>query len=307
MLTAIVPLYNEGSFIREFHNKLVEQETIDVIIYIDDGSIDDTLMELRRLSSAASTTSVQYLSLGRNFGKEIALLCGFDHCDKQSDVVVLDGDGQHPVSEISRMYEYLDNNTDAVFAVRSDRSYQTFIQRFLSNVYYSSLSVVNGIKIDNEIGDFFCARAHYIKALRLYRSSSLFLKCIYPDMGFRIYKFPVKYTADLRTSRFSHHKKISIASTSILYLSGAPLRIIAPIGILVSCFSAMALLVVLAQYILRISNPPGYLTLVFLINFYNGLIIVILGVVARYLELILRDALGKPIYTIKEHSDQMIT
>lgn len=300
MLTAVVPLYNEEASIQSFHRSLLAQGILDSVIYVDDGSTDHTLRHLRQIRSVPSLIAVQYVSLGRNYGKEIALLCGLDHCDNDSDIVVLDGDGQHPPEEIENLYNYLCSDVDVVFAARSIRTYQNDFDRLLSKRYYWLIRLATGIAIDDELGDFFCAKSHYAHALRLYRSPSLFFKCIYPDIGFRIQKVPVTFSQEQRPSRFGTRKKLSIASSSLLYTSGLPLRVIAPLGALISVFSILALLVILIQYIAGSNSPPGYFTLVFLINFYSGIVILFLGIVARYLELIMRDALRKPVYTIKE-------
>ena len=300
MLTAIVPLYNEEKDILSFHNALSRLPIVENIIYVDDGSSDETLRRLRSIVSSPIESKAKYISLGRNYGKEIALLCGLDHCNKKSDIVVLDGDGQHPVEVIAALYGHLSQDIDVVFASRTGRRYQGLVSRFLSKGYYWILRSITGVKVDDELGDFFCAKADYAKALRLYRSPSLFFKCVYPDVGFRIAKLPVAIGNDSRPSRFGKRKKLLIASSSIFYTSGLPLRVIAPLGFLVSAVSVIALLIILIQFAYGASTPPGYLTIAFLINFYSGIIILILGILARYLELAMRDALRKPIYTVKE-------
>jgi polyisoprenyl-phosphate glycosyltransferase len=300
MLTAIVPLYNEDKGILSFHNALSRLPIVESIIYVDDGSSDETLRRLRSIVNNPIESKAKYISLGRNYGKEIALLCGLDHCNKKSDIVVLDGDGQHPVEVIAALYSHLSQDIDVVFASRISRRYQGLVSRFLSKGYYRILRAITGMKVDDELGDFFCAKADYAKALRLYRSPSLFFKCVYPDVGFRSAKLPVAIGNDSRPSRFGKRKKLSIASSSIFYTSGLPLRVIAPLGFLVSAVSVIALLIILIQFAYGASTPPGYLTIAFLINFYSGIIVLILGILARYLELAMRDALRKPVYTVKE-------
>ena len=145
-LSIVVPVFNEGAGLAGFHARLAEvarglrqqRGLATEVIYVDDGSRDDSLAVAQTLPAEA--LDVQIVSLSRNFGKEAALLAGLDHA-RPGAVLFMDGDGQHPPALIPTLVgHWLDNNNDVVFTAKAHRTNETRLHRFTIQMFYQLIN-----------------------------------------------------------------------------------------------------------------------------------------------------------------------
>src|ERR1700686_3408478 len=145
-LSIVVPAYNEAASLKRVHARLTEvaQRLADTrslaceVIYVDDGSTDDTLAIARALP--ATGVDVQVISLSRNFGKEAALLAGLDHA-RRGAVLFIDGDGQHPPDLIERLVgHWLDDDCDVVYTAKAHRANESILRRLSVKTFYILLN-----------------------------------------------------------------------------------------------------------------------------------------------------------------------
>src|SRR5712675_803595 len=155
-LSIVVPLYNEGRNLARLHAQLseaaralaVKRGLSAEVVYVDDGSRDDTLEIARALP--ASALDVQVVGLSRNFGKEAALAAGLDHA-RRGAVLFMDGDGQHPPALIDTLVSHwLDDGYDVVYTAKAHRENESALRRFASRIFYTLLNYGSRHKIPED-------------------------------------------------------------------------------------------------------------------------------------------------------------
>src|SRR5215831_6174663 len=190
-LSIVVPVYNEAGNLPGLHARIVEVATalrnkrrlVTEVIYIDDGSRDDTLAVARTLP--ADAFDVQVISLSRNFGKEAALLAGLDHA-RLGAVLFIDGDGQHPTSLIETLVaHWLDEDCDVVYTAKAHRANESLIRRVAVKGFYLLLNWGARRKIPEDAGDFRLLSPRAANALRQLPERNRFFKGLSSWIGFR--------------------------------------------------------------------------------------------------------------------------
>src|ERR1700684_7158 len=190
-LSIVVPAYNEAASLARMHARLVEvAQKLAVtralaceVIYVDDGSADDTLAIARALP--ASALDVQVVSLSRNFGKEAALLAGLDHA-RLGAVLFIDGDGQHPPELIETLVgHWLDDDYDVVYTAKAHRDEESFVRRIAIKAFYALLNSDAHVKIPEDAGDFRLLSPRAAAALRRMPERNRFFKGLARWIGFR--------------------------------------------------------------------------------------------------------------------------
>src|SRR5215470_13347380 len=201
-LSIVVPVYNEAGNLPGLHARIVEVATalrskrrlVTEVIYIDDGSRDDTLAVARKLP--ADALDVQVISLSRNFGKEAALLAGLDHA-RFGAVLFMDGDGQHPPTLVDTLVGYwLDQGYDVVYTAKAHRENEPWLRRLGGKAFYALINWGARQKIPVDAGDFRLLSPRAAAALRQLPERSRFFKGLATWIGFR--QIRVDYKPDAR-------------------------------------------------------------------------------------------------------------
>src|SRR3954449_4955026 len=171
-LSIVVPLFNEGAGLAGFHARLSEiarqlrqqRGLATEVVYVDDGSRDDSLAVAQALPAEA--LDVQVVSLSRNFGKEAALLAGLDHA-RLGAVMFMDGDGQHPPALIEQLVRHwIEDGYDVVYTAKAHRDNETFLRRLALHGFYSLINWGARQKIPEDAGDFRLLSPRAVAALR---------------------------------------------------------------------------------------------------------------------------------------------
>jgi glycosyltransferase involved in cell wall biosynthesis len=308
-LSIVVPLHNEAASLQRLHAELAEvARTLAAnrglaceVIYVDDGSGDDTLAIAHQLP--ASALDIQVVSLSRNFGKEAALLAGLDHA-RLGAVLFIDGDGQHPPALIDTLVQHwLDDGYDVVYTAKSHRANESASRRFLVKSFYLLINWGALTKIPEDAGDFRLLSPRAADALRRLPERNRFFKGLSSWIGFR--QIRIDYEPAPRTdgrTTWSLRSLIGLSIDGLTAFSVAPLRI----AILLGSLLALAAFIYGAQIIYETwaygERVPGYPSLFVGVMVLGGVQLIMLGVVGEYIGKILYEIKGRPVYFVAEHA-----
>lgn len=303
MISVIVPCYNEQESL-----PLLYQEVTRVLtgmgkpyelLFVNDGSTDDTLPILRRL--AAEDGAVRYLSFSRNFGKESAMYAGF--CHAQGDyVAVMDADLQHPPALLPRMLELLEGGEyDSVAARRVDRAGEPPIRSFFARMFYRLINRISDVELVDGAMDYRLMRREMVEAIVSMGEYNRFSKGIFGWVGFRTCWLECE-NAERAAGRtkWSFWKLFKYAVDGIINFSSAPLAIASWGGILMT-FLAFFLLVFIVVRKLAFGDPvAGWASTVCIVIFIGGIQLFCLGIMGQYIARTYMETKRRPHYIIAE-------
>jgi len=308
-LSIVVPLFNEAKNLARLHGQLADvarklAETRDLsveVVYVDDGSRDDTLQIARAL--AATSLDVQVLALSRNFGKEAALAAGLDHAARGA-VLFMDGDGQHPPALIEKLVGYwLDGGYDVVYTAKAHRENESALRRLGSKTFYALLNWGARHKIPEDAGDFRLLSPRAALALRQMPERNRFFKGLASWIGFR--QIRVDYEPDARqhgNTTFGWASLIGLSIEGITSFSVAPLRLASLLGVILAATALVFGASMLFEVLFYGVAVPGYPSVVVGLMVLGGVQLVMIGVLGEYIGKILAEQKARPIYFIAEHS-----
>lgn len=270
------------------------------VVMIDDGSTDGTLAAMRR--EAAEDARFGYVSLSRNFGKENAMLAGFDRAHGQC-AVIMDADMQHPPQLIPQMVELWEQGFDDVYAKRAARGREPWLRRRLSKAYYRLLQRMARVDILPDVGDFRLLDAKCLHSMRMLRETQRYTKGLYCWIGFRKKSIEFRQQSRTRgTSSFSYMRLFDLAVEGITSYTTAPLRISTVMGLGVSAAAMLYMLYVLIKTLVVGDPVQGYPTLIIVILFLGGLQLLSLGIMGEYLGRVFHETKHRPVYLVAEES-----
>lgn len=300
-LAVVVPAYNEGDGLREFHARLSPVlDALDLdstVIYVDDGSRDDTWTVMRDL--AYDDSRVATLKLSRNFGKELALTAGLDYADADA-VVVIDADLQDPPEVIPRFIERWREGYDVVYGTRGERAGETWLKKATAAMFYRLIGRISSTPIPADTGDFrlLGRRAH--QALKGLRERHRFMKGLFAWVGFR--QCALVYQRDPRhagQSKFNYWKLWNFAIEGITSFSALPLRIATYVGLATALLAFVFGLWVVGKAILFGDPVRGYPSLMAVMLFLGGLQLLALGIIGEYLGRLFMESKQRPLYLLE--------
>ena len=303
-VTILLPAYNEeASFqlIRQNMNQvLTDNPNYEwEFLLVNDGSTDNTLQQMIRLHEEDHHYS--YIDLSRNYGKEIAMMAGFDYADCDA-LIIMDADMQHPINVIPDMLKYWEEGYDDVYAQRQG-SKESWIKRKTSHWYYKILQSTTKVPIQKDTGDFRLLDKSCIEALRQMRESERNTKGMYSWIGFR--KKGIFYQQQERqegVSKWNAFSLINLAINGITSFTTAPLRIASFMGVVVSVVAFFYLI-----YIIIVTNffgepVQGYPTIMVTMLFLGGVQLLSLGIIGEYLGRVFNEVKGRPGYFVNSYN-----
>ena len=302
-ISILIPCHNEQDNIERLYEQLTDSiSSIDgylwEIVFVEDGSYDDTLSRIKQLRERDNR--VCFISLSRNFGKENAMLAGFDHITGDC-VIIMDADLQHPPQLMAEMIGEWESGYDDVYAERLNRGKESWLRRKLSMLYYRLLQRMAKVDVLPNVGDFRLLDRKCIDSMKKLRETQRYTKGLYCWIGFKEKKISFQQ-ADREKGRssFTYHRLFNLAVEGITSYTTAPLRISTVIGILVSFVAFIYMCYVLVKTILYGEPVQGYPTLVILILFLGGVQLLSLGIIGEYLGRIFHETKNRPVYLISE-------
>ncbi len=270
------------------------------IIFVDDGSTDDTLLLCKELHLKDSR--FHYLSLSRNFGHQQALAAGLDAAT--GDVVaILDADLQDPPEVIPEMIRKWKNGADVVYGTRRTRSGESISKKLSAAAYYRLARLLYGVPLPLDAGDFRLMDRAVIQALLPLRERGLFLRGMVAWAGFRQESVPYDRRPRLHgTTKYPFSKMFRFGWAGIVSFSIAPLRIATWVGIFVSLFSFLLGAWYIARKLIFNDLVPGWTALFITILFFGGLQMLFIGLLGEYQARTLEEVKGRPLYLVREGS-----
>lgn len=307
LITIIIPSYNESAMFKTLFKRLdsliEEIQSYDFeFLFINDGSTDSTIPLLREY--AVTRNDVRYIDLSRNFGKEVAMLAGFDYA-KGDAVVVMDADLQQPPEVIKAMIHWWEQGYDDVYAVRQERDGESRFKKFTSKYYYKILQFISGKEVYPHVGDFRLLDRKCVEALKQIRETERYTKGMYGWIGFN--KKEISYHAEERIAGETKWKFLdlfNLALNGITSYSTMPLKIWSYMGFLISVFAFGFLAYEIGKTLLFGSSLEGYPTLIASILFLGGIQLISLGVIGEYLGRVFVETKNRPTYLVREDSNQ---
>lgn len=268
------------------------------VVMIDDGSTDNTLCRIA--NAREKDDRIKYISLSRNFGKEAAMLAGFDAVSGDC-AIIMDADLQHPVSIIPEMISLWEEGYEDIYAKRSDRGKEGWIRQRLTMTYYHFLQKMAKIDILPNVGDFRLLDRKCIIALRKLRETERYTKGLYCWIGFK--KKEILYKQGDRKygkSSFTLSKLFNLAIEGITSYTVFPLRVSTILGSIVSLFAFIYMTYVFFKTIIVGEPVQGFPTIIIIILFLGGLQLLVLGIIGEYLGRIFYETKHRPVYIISK-------
>lgn len=309
LISILIPCYNEAQSLlilipklEDIANNLKHYDW--EFLCVNDGSKDNTLEVLRELRKEYNR--VNYIDLSRNYGKENAMLAGFDYV-KGDCMVIMDADLQHPPHVIIQMLEKWEEGNDDVYASRLSRGKESWLRKKLSLLYYRILQRSTRLEVLPNVGDFRLLNRRCINALKQMRENNRYTKGMYCYIGFR--KTYVTFETEDRIageSSMNYKTLINLAIEGILSYTTLPLRIATVIGVLTSLFAFIYMLVVFIKTLLYGDPVQGYPTMMIVILFLGGIQLLALGILGEYIGRIFTETKNRPVYFVRTYNDEQI-
>ena len=303
-VTILLPAYNEEasfSLMEKCMSQVVE-ENPDYdweFLLVNDGSTDNTLQQMIRLHQ--KDPHYNYLDLSRNYGKEVALMAGFDYATGDA-LIIMDADMQHPVNVIPEMLKYWEEGYDDVYAQRQG-SQESWLKRKTSHWYYKVLQSLTRVPIQKDTGDFRLLDRSCVEALRQMRESERNTKGMYSWIGF--HKKGISYQQQERQegkSKWSVMSLINLALNGIMSYTIAPLRLASVMGLMVSLVAFLYLVYIIVMTNLYGDPVQGYPTIMVTMLFLGGVQLLSLGILGEYIGRIFNEVKGRPVYFINSYN-----
>lgn len=309
LISILIPCYNEAQSLpilipklEDVANNLKQYDW--EFLCVNDGSKDNTLEVLRELRVVYNR--INYIDLSRNYGKENAMLAGFDYV-KGDCMVIMDADLQHPPHVIIQMLEKWEEGNDDVYASRLSRGKESWLRKKLSLLYYRILQRSTRLEVLPNVGDFRLLDRRCINALKQMRENNRYTKGMYCYIGFK--KTYVTFETEDRIageSSMNYKTLINLAIEGILSYTTLPLRIATVIGVLTSLFAFIYMLVVFIKTLLYGDPVQGYPTIMIVILFLGGIQLLALGILGEYIGRIFTETKNRPVYFVRTYNDEQI-
>ena len=306
-LSLVVPCYNEAENVTAMQQAVItaiegcgyEFE----IIFVDDGSMDATLHQLRKLHKE-QLCRTKVVSLSRNFGTEAAIYAGICHA-KGEYVALIDADLQQRPEIVRQMVQILDDDQSYdVVAAYQDRRGEGFLLKFFKKSFYKIINKLSNIKLRSDASDFRTFRRSVADSIISLGEYHRFSKGIFAWVGYNTCFIP--YTACKRVAgktKWSFRKLLNYAIDGIIGYSTKPLRIATFLGSASGVASIIYLIIVLLEKLIWGIDVPGYASAIVLILFFGAMQLFCIGIIGEYVGRIFEQSKQRPIYITKEVLD----
>ena len=310
LVSILVPCYNEEASLPKLYeevSKLMDSENnYDwELFFVNDGSRDKTIDIIKELYE--KDHRISYVDLARNFGKENAMLAGFDYV-KGDCMVIMDADLQDPPSLIPEMLKYWEEGYDDVYAKRNSRGKESWLRRKLSMLFYTILDHSTRYEVLRNVGDFRLLDRKCINALKQLRENERYTKGLFCWIGYK--KKEIMFDRGDRVagqSNWGYHALFNLAIEGITSFTTAPLRIATFIGLIVAVWALGYMGWIIAKVLIWGDPVQGYPTIMTVILFLGAIQLISIGILGEYIARIFNESKGRPTYLINEYkplSDQ---
>lgn len=303
-LSVVVPCYNEESNIRPFYDKITAElsEIINdtELIFINDGSRDNTAGELYKLTEEKSC-KIKVINFSRNFGKEAALLAGFENSNGEYTAVI-DADLQQNPKYILEMLDIIKKNPgyDGVAAYQRERN-ESKILSFFKNCFYKLINKMTEVEFYRSASDFRVLSRKMVDAILSMPEKCRFSKGIFAWIGFNVYYMPYDVEQRLNgKSKWNFWKLSAYAINGIVAFSDKPLILSSVVGLVLFVLAIIIMLFVVVKTLIFGDPVAGFPTLASLILLLSGIQLFCVGIIGQYMAKIYSESKSRPVYIVKD-------
>lgn len=308
-ISILVPCYNEEKSLPLFYpevKKVIDSEHNYEweILFVNDGSKDNTLSIIKALRAADN--QISYVNLSRNFGKEKAMLAGFDYAIGDC-VIIMDADLQDPPSLIPEMLRYWEQGFKDVYAKRKNRGRESWIRKKFSLLFYKILSHTTRFDVLQNVGDFRLLDRQCVEALKRIRETERYTKGLFCWIGYE--KKEITFDRKDRIagkSNWNFWSLFDLAIEGITSFTTAPLRIATIGGVFIALVAFIFMLYYIGKTLLYGDPVQGFTTLVSILLFMSGVILLAIGVLGEYVGRIFNETKNRPTYLASEYNERII-
>lgn len=308
-VSILVPCYNEEQSLPLLYPEL--KELMDSrrdyeweILFVNDGSRDNTLSIIKALRAADQRLS--YVNLSRNFGKENAMLAGFDYVTGDC-MVIIDADLQDPPSLIPEMLKYWEEGYKDVYAKRENRGRESWIRKQFSLLFYRILDHATRFDVLQNVGDFRLLDRQCIDALKKLRESERYTKGLFCWIGYE--KKEIIFNRSDRVageSKWNFWSLLNLAIEGITSFTTVPLRFSTIVGT-ITAFGALCFIIFYISKTLIVGDPvQGFTTLISVILFFGGVQLLCIGILGEYIGRIFNETKNRPTYLASEYNGERV-
>ena len=302
-ISIIVPAYNEEEVIEMFYDKTIEvlkkleNEYTYELIFIDDGSKDETLNKLKNLRKRDSKINI--ISFSRNFGKEAGILAGLQNTTGDF-TVIMDADLQNDPNMIKKMLNYINEGYDTFTTIRNKKG-ESKIKSFLSNIFYKIIDSEKNIELKQGSQDFRMMTKQVKDAILSLNEYNRFSKGIFSWVGFKVkYIETENHKRAAGKTKWSYKALMSYALDGITSFSVKPLKIATIVGTIISILALILAIEIVLQTIIQGKEVPGYASTIISVLFIGGIQLISIGILSTYVGKIYLEIKNRPKYIIKE-------
>jgi polyisoprenyl-phosphate glycosyltransferase len=302
----VIPLYNEEDTLPELYRQLTDLfDALDgeaELILVDDGSRDRSLGLLRSLQS--QDPRVRYLSLGRNFGHQIALSAGLQFATGKA-VIVMDADLQDPPEVVLQMVEQWRAGYEVVYGQRLSRTQEGWLKRLTAYGFYRLLKRLSDVDIPADTGDFCLMDQAVVTLLNQMPERNRYIRGLRAWVGFRQtavqFHRPGRYAGSVK---YTFSKSLALAINSILGFSKVPLRLATYLGLFSAGFAGLMMALTIYWRFFDQSTLShrleGFTMITMAVFFLGAVQLICIGILGEYIGRIYEEVKGRPLFTVKE-------
>ena len=296
-VSILIPAYNEEESLPLLYqelSKLMDDECLNKayaweVLFVNDGSKDHTIEVIKNLRHVDSR--INYVDLSRNFGKENAMLAGFDYVTGDC-MVIMDADLQHPPHIIKEMLKKWEEGYDDVYAKRLTRGKESRLRKKLSMLFYKLLTKTTRVEMLSNVGDFRLLDKKCIEALRTLRDKKTFVEF---EQGNRL----------AGQSSWNMFGLFKLAIDGIVSFTTFPLRISTIIGGCISIFAFIYAIYIVMKTLLYGEPVAGFPTLMCAILFLGGIQLLCIGIIGEYVARMFNETKRRPVYFVREYNGEL--
>ena len=306
LITIVVPDYDEESNIEYFYNslkKVISNKENYEILFINDGSSDNTLNEIKKIGK--KDKRVKFINFSRNFGKESALTAGIEFANGDC-LIPIDADLQDPPHLINKLVENWKKGYDVVLAKRINRASDSSLKRVTAYIFYKFFNMLSETQIPENVGDFRLIDRKVIDALKKLPETNRFMKGLFAWIGFKT--TVIEYERPARKkglTKFTAFSLVKLALAGLISFSSAPLRIWTYLGIFFSASSFLYAFYVLFKTIIYGIDTPGYASIIIGILFMGGLQLLGIGIIGEYIGKTYSESKRRPPFIVSSKSENL--
>lgn len=306
-VSILVPCYNEEASLPLLYpelKKLMDNEKGYEweVLFVNDGSKDNTINIIKELRG--NDRRICYVDLSRNFGKENAMLAGFDYVTGDC-MVIMDADLQDPPSLIPDMLRYWEEGYEDVYAKRNNRGRESWLRKRFSLLFYAILQKSTRFEVLKNVGDFRLLDRCCIEALKRLRETERYTKGMFCWIGYR--KKEIIFDRGDRAagnSNWNFFSLFNLAIEGITSFTTTPLRFASIFGFIIAFFAFLLMIYYLIKTIIWGDDIQGFPTLITVILFLGGVQLLSIGILGEYLGRIFNETKNRPVYIVKEYNEK---